>query len=1041
MHPFDGCLQRSSKTKGLSLKVIHVGSAWQLRGVQVGSKLTEPSVRVPKRGEGSVPSSGTSNAISFVIATNSVLEWQWNVQYALAQVSSIPGLLDTTNWWDLGTTSQTTVAEACIARDGTNYCFAEWRLDGSRCPDATNIALNPVTGILMTTSRVATAVYFAETTDTDGDGLADWWEYFYWGNTDYSAGDDPDNDSHTNGVEFLDRSNPRDAASQPMPPNIQHTPLTDPQMGPPPWTVQAVVTDNYTVASVTLFWGRVGYPPVTTAMVALAGGDVFGAEIPAPADSGDTFVYLIEARDPMGTTVQHGLHMFEVAYPDVLVLPTNDFTAILRPDGKTNFTFALTNAGDAPLTWQLDPVWIEDVEQGTNGWSLGPGNFAWQIGANRSWSPTHAWYATMDTGPLYFQAGHIRLDTPPLPLGSSAVLTFRHWINSELDTNPLWPGYAYDAGVVEISTDNGLTFEHINPEGGYPDVLHAWLDNETEPWPMDTPCFAGTGGWEEVAFDLAAYEGEEVIIRFHYGGDDNTDREGWYIDDITITAAPSSNEWFSTAPPNGVVAAGAATNIAVGLNATNMATGDRRAIRRLVSNDPFEPTVLLRFAMLVRSPPEVAIPYAAQFSTNGEGRAVISNRVYDVDGDPCDLSVEYSTDGVNWTNAAISDAGAAFGSVYVTNDSAMQVLDVQTTQGNGGVSNDVAAVWATTNMPAVPGLATNTRVRVRAWDGIFWSAMTTSGVFMVDNQAPSTPPSLNVVGHTIETWSTNPAVDVHWDSASDGAGGGVAGYGLLIGGDPAQHAGSMTTTGLSAWAAAPRDGTDLWVTVCAFDVYGNHGPVADAGPYWIDTTAPSPSNVLVQFAVCPYGDYVFGSVVTCSWSGFTEEMSGISNYFVRFADYGGTTNGLTTVDLTATLTEATLDATNVVYVWARDNAGLIGQAIGAGILVLNPANDFDLDGMDGAAEAVAGTDASDPQSVLAINWPSAGSMQGTNMVVVEWSTEPGRFYSLFRAPRLTNQWEAVAAVSNRPGSGAMMGYTDVVDDVEMRFYRVEAKYP
>ena len=992
------------------------------------------------QGSGSVPASGTSNTASFTIATNSVLEWQWSVQYAVHEISSIPGLLDTTNWWDLGATAQTAVAEACIDRNGTNYCFAEWRLDGLRYPDTSNTAVNPVTGILMITNHVASAVYFEETTDNDMDGLPDWWERFHWGNTNLTAADDPDNDTYTNGFEFLDRSDPRDAASQPQSPDIAHTALADPQLGPPPWTVAAVVTDNYSVASVTLSWGLADKAWMSTGMVASAGSDLFTAEIPPPADSGDTVVYLIEARDPMGNITQHGLHMFAVAYPDALVLPTNRFTALLRPGSATNFAFVVTNAGAGSLTWELQPGWIENVEQGANGWALGPGNFVWEISTNRSWSPSHAWYATMDTGDFGGDPGHVRLDTPPLQLGPSSVLTFRHWIHSEIDTDPLWVGYAYDAGIVEVSTNSGLSFEHIVPDGGYPYLMHGWMEDD-EPWPMDTPCFAGTGGWEEAAFDLSAYEGEEVILRFHYGGDHNTDREGWYIDDVLISSASVSNDWFTYAPTNGLLFPQTATNIAVGMDAASVATGDRVAVLRLLSNDPFEPTIRLQFVMQVRSPPQVAIQYAAHVSTNGNGYVVISNSVYDVDEETCRLAVEYSTDGATWTNAFVPSATADFGALSVFSDQPVQVFGIQTTQSGDATTNAVTVGWATTNTPPVLGLATNTRVRVRAWDGIFWSSAFTSEVFMVDNQAPSAPSAFNIPSHTIEIWSTNPVFEAHWNPASDGDGAGIAGYGLHISGDPAQHAAGITTAGTSTWAATPRDGTDLWVTVCAFDAVGNRGAAADAGPYWIDSTAPSPSNVVVEFVTSPYGDYIFGPVVTSSWSGFVDDMSGVSNYFLGFTDQGGTSNGLVTIAPTGTLTDATLDATNTIYVWARDNVGLIGPAVAAGILVLNPTNDYDVDGMSGEEEAVAGTDASDAGSVLAIDWPVSGSLTGTSVVVLEWDTEPGRFYSLFRAPSLTSQWEGVPGVSNLAGTGDVLGYTDIVNAVEMRFYRVEAAYP
>ena len=997
------------------------------------------------RGTGSVPATGTANTVSFTILQDSALEWQWDVQYGLKEVMDVPGMPATTNWWDLGTTAHTAVAEACMATNGTTYCFAEWWLDGARYPDATNVALNPVTGILMTTSHVARAIYVPETSDSDGDGLWDWWEQYYWGTTAASASDDGDGDGYTNALEFLDRTNPRDPASKPAPPHITHTPLSDPQRTPPPWTVTAIVTDNYELAEVTLWWGRLGAPLGFTNMVVPDGQtNLFTAAIPPPGTNGDMFIYQIEARDPMGNAAYNGLHLFEVVYPDARVLPTDAFDVLLQPGMSTALQFAVTNAGLDSLTWELQFGWQDNMEQGTNGWRLGPGTDLWRISTNRSWSPTRAWYSRLNTGSFGGPAGHARLDTPPLRLGVAARLIYRQWIHSEIDTGSGWEGYAFDGGLVEISTNGGETFEHIVPEGGYPYRIHAWMTNRwmtnSQPWDFDTPCFAGTGEWEHVEFDLRSYAGTEAILRFHYGGDDNTDREGWYIDDLLVYSAPGSNTWFAYAPTSGVLEAASGTNINVSMDAGNLLTGDWPAVLRLLSNDPYKETLHVQFLLHVRTPPQVAVPFAAQVSTNGEGYVILSNRVYDVDGDTCSLAVEYTTNGIAWTNALIPLADPAFGFVTVSNGGPAQVLGVQTAQDGQPQTNTVTAAWNTTNPPGVTGLATNVRVRVRAWDGFFWSGAATSLPFVVDNEAPSAPPSLTVSSHMPEWWSTNPLFTVQWGPASDGGGTGVRGYGVRIGHDPANHAPAVTTTGTWSHTMVPTDGTDLWVTVCAFDVHGNRGPAADAGPYCVDLTPPSSSMALVVPARSAYGDYVFGSAVTCSWSGFSDELSGISGYYVSFTDHGGTTNGMPVTGAPAVLTGAALDRTNRIYVWARDNLGLIGQAANASILALNPTNDYDLDGMSGADESVAGTDASDPDSVLSLA-TFGGVPAGTNLMVVRWDTELGRFYSLFRAPDLTSEWARVPAVSNVPGTGGGMSYTDTVDGVEMRFYRIRAAYP
>lgn len=53
----------------------------------------------------------------------------------------------------------------------------------------------------------------AATDDDDNDGILDWWEYLYFGNTSYTAASDPDTDGVTNRDEYLEGTNPNDRTS------------------------------------------------------------------------------------------------------------------------------------------------------------------------------------------------------------------------------------------------------------------------------------------------------------------------------------------------------------------------------------------------------------------------------------------------------------------------------------------------------------------------------------------------------------------------------------------------------------------------------------------------------------------------------------------------------------------------------------------------------------------------------------------------------------------------------------------------------------
>ncbi|SVB81582.1 uncharacterized protein METZ01_LOCUS234436, partial [marine metagenome] len=87
----------------------------------------------------------------------------------------------------------------------------------------------------------------------------------------------------------------------------------------------------------------------------------------------------------------------------------------------------------------------------------------------------------------------------------------------------------YDGGNVQISTNDGESWEVIAPSGGYPADSVTGLDGE--------PGYYGdSGGWVQATFDLGNFSGEDVRFRFRFGADSVVDNyEGWYFDDVELT--------------------------------------------------------------------------------------------------------------------------------------------------------------------------------------------------------------------------------------------------------------------------------------------------------------------------------------------------------------------------------------------------------------------------------------------------------------------------------------------------------------------------
>lgn len=185
---------------------------------------------------------------------------------------------------------------------------------------------------------------------------------------------------------------------------------------------------------------------------------------------------------------------------------------------------------------------FDTIENGQGGWTHQANqagwNDQWHISTEDYYSPTHAWKCG-DTGAGDY-ASHMDavLVTPTINLTGRAELQFWHWMAAEVSI--YYPDSAYDGGIVEIFDGGEWTqlpcvqynkhFRHQSG-GGSP---------ATHPFPGGIPCFSGDISWSQATIDLSAYSGD-VQIRFHFGSDNGTGDEGWYVDDVRMVLAAGNN--------------------------------------------------------------------------------------------------------------------------------------------------------------------------------------------------------------------------------------------------------------------------------------------------------------------------------------------------------------------------------------------------------------------------------------------------------------------------------------------------------------------
>lgn len=978
------------------------------------------------RGSGSVPPQGSGTNMTFALEIPSQLTWRWTNEFALAQISSPPGLLAETNWWTQGEHAVTITAPERIEADPTTQIFCGWYIDAVRqpligLPDLT------VTNLLMLAPRSADARYLPEFQDDDGNGIADWWEYrHYAGVVDPSL--DSDDDGATALAEFRDRTDPFDPASVPAPPWIEHLPLASPRTAPAPFRIVATITDSCDVASATLQWQLNGSGWYTTNLLN-EGGTQYAAEIPAPGVLGDRFMYLLAATDPAGHARLDGPHGFDVAYALLQLSPYPTNRIILPPEGSNTDTLSISNAGNATLDWTLHPGLTDDAEGSPADWTA-DANQPWVLTSVRQHSPAQSWHSRLTTLPESTGSSvHATLDLRAVTLAPEARLEFEAWMETEPSAQR--PGFVFDGGIIELSTDGGATFAQL--PGPYTHRIHGWTES---PWPEGTPCLADTGsGWKHHVFDLSNYAGQSVILRFNNGGDNNTNHEGWYLDDVAVW--PLDEPWPTALMPKHLIGSlppGSATTLVVHCSAEYGAPATRSFPISVVANDPTEPAMRSDWQRLIHHPPLLSGLTASQTSSNGEGIVTISLNVSDREGMPCTLSPSFSTDaGFTWQQPALTAATSTYGEVMLLPGATPPLLNIPTQAQGLPVTNRVTLTWRTQSPPAVTGVAPYTLVRLQAADADFFSLPVPSAPFMIDNAAP-TPPTLAILSHAPSQWSTNRLLQASWTPASDGIGCGVASYALSItnGLAPRRGPDDVFTPALSSLVGPLADDGDWRIGISAIDAMGNTSAMHVLAPYCIDGTPPAADAASVAATLSAAGSYVVGPAVDIRWSGFTDAHAGIAGYYLALTNGGGRA-----VPPLLTATSGTItgiqNATNRIHVWAQDVAGNIGSAVSADVWVLSSTSDPDRDGMASGDEEIAGTDATDPNDLLRLMLPPVQSPGALRLVA--WPTVREHRYTLYSTPSLmATNWQPLSGLDYIPGTG--LSITAIVPTADSAFFRV-----
>jgi extracellular elastinolytic metalloproteinase len=183
---------------------------------------------------------------------------------------------------------------------------------------------------------------------------------------------------------------------------------------------------------------------------------------------------------------------------------------------------------------------FEDDLEIVGGWSSSGTGDTWALSGARVISGASAFFAT-DPETLSDQ----RLVSPSITLpGGVSDLTLQ-FQNYQAFETPNGDGRCWDAGVLEISTDNGVSWAQVPAGAMLSDPYDNIIWNDTAGNNPITNDYGATTAWcNELqpylrsVVDLSAYSGT-VRFAWRLGSDGAAGNEGWYIDDVSVRSCPS----------------------------------------------------------------------------------------------------------------------------------------------------------------------------------------------------------------------------------------------------------------------------------------------------------------------------------------------------------------------------------------------------------------------------------------------------------------------------------------------------------------------
>lgn len=97
----------------------------------------------------------------------------------------------------------------------------------------------------------------------------------------------------------------------------------------------------------------------------------------------------------------------------------------------------------------------------------------------------------------------------------------------------------YDGGLVEISTDDGVTWTQLTPAPETDPYDGSISTGYSNPAGGSSAWCGDPSDWSRTVVMLSSYAGQTIRLRFRMSTDSSVSREGWYIDDVVVKSCVS----------------------------------------------------------------------------------------------------------------------------------------------------------------------------------------------------------------------------------------------------------------------------------------------------------------------------------------------------------------------------------------------------------------------------------------------------------------------------------------------------------------------